>query len=514
MRFAGICRGIGAVCVGLLIVTSSPALASSPEPGVEGPGEFPALVHQLPSYVQSSGSSTPARARTRHLSDATTASVSDVPGNVYYASGGLVVGPNPNPEPADLISAAASDDGTTVSFSAVTAQLNNPSTDPNWRNDTYIGWAIDPDFSGTPKYFAYFQLNPDGSYNGELTYAATDTPVSCSVSLSFDANAGYQARFPAACLAGVTSFQWFAYSLYDTVPLNQDPGGTYGFGKALPDFRRNGGVEFAPPIAGPPTLPSPSAQISGLAPGYWLFARDGGVFSFGAARFYGSEGGVHLNQPIVGGAATLDGRGYWLVAADGGVFSFGDARFYGSTGAIHLRDPIVAIVGLPTGNGYWLVASDGGVFAFGGARFYGSTGGMRLNQPIVGGAATPDGLGYWLVARDGGVFSFGDAVFKGSGGAVHLNKPVVAIASTDAGGYWLVASDGGVFSFGGARFFGSTGSLNLVRPIEGIAPSLGARGYRMVASDGGIFDFGNAGFFGSRGGLPLNQPIVGMASVG
>jgi len=26
------------------------------------------------------------------------------------------------------------------------------------------------------------------------------------------------------------------------------------------------------------------------------------------------------------------GKGYWLVAADGGIFSFGDARFYGSLG--------------------------------------------------------------------------------------------------------------------------------------------------------------------------------------
>ena len=38
------------------------------------------------------------------------------------------------------------------------------------------------------------------------------------------------------------------------------------------------------------------------------------------------------NAPVVGVAATPDGRGYWEVASDGGVFTFGDAGFYGSMG--------------------------------------------------------------------------------------------------------------------------------------------------------------------------------------
>ena len=66
--------------------------------------------------------------------------------------------------------------------------------------------------------------------------------------------------------------------------------------------------------------------------GYWLVASDGGVFSYGDARFYGSAGGSPLNKPVVGMAATPDGGGYWLVASDGGVFSYGDAGFYGSAG--------------------------------------------------------------------------------------------------------------------------------------------------------------------------------------
>ena len=56
------------------------------------------------------------------------------------------------------------------------------------------------------------------------------------------------------------------------------------------------------------------------------------MFDHGDAHFEGSLGATNLNKHIVGIAATPDGRGYWLVAADGGVFSFGGARFFGSLG--------------------------------------------------------------------------------------------------------------------------------------------------------------------------------------
>ena len=88
-------------------------------------------------------------------------------------------------------------------------------------------------------------------------------------------------------------------------------------------------------------------------------------------------------------AATTTGGGYWLVARDGGIFAFGDARFLGSTGNIRLNQPVVGMARTPSGGGYWLVASDGGIFAFN-APFFGSTGSIRLNQPIVGMSAPGD----------------------------------------------------------------------------------------------------------------------------
>jgi phosphoribosylformylglycinamidine (FGAM) synthase-like amidotransferase family enzyme len=74
-----------------------------------------------------------------------------------------------------------------------------------------------------------------------------------------------------------------------------------------------------------------------------LVATDGGIFSYGDATFQGSAGSIVTNKPIVGMAATLDGKGYWLVATDGGIFSYGDAQFFGSTGSIVLNKPVVGM---------------------------------------------------------------------------------------------------------------------------------------------------------------------------
>jgi hypothetical protein len=249
--------------------------------------------------------------------------------------------------------------------------------------------------------------------------------------------------------------------------------------------------------------------------GYWMDASDGGIFSFGNAKFFGSMGGKPLNKPVVGMAAGPNNGGYWLVASDGGIFSFGDALFHGSMGGKPLNQPVVGMAATPDGGGYWLVASDGGVFSFGDAGFFGSMGGKPLNKPIVGIAGTADGQGYWEVAADGGIFSFGDAQFFGSTGAIHLNKPVVGMAaSPDGNGYWLVASDGGIFNYGDAGFFGSAGAIHLNKPVVGMAATPSGNGYFLFATDGGVFTYGDAIFQGSMGAIPLNKPVVGGAATG
>jgi hypothetical protein len=138
-------------------------------------------------------------------------------------------------------------------------------------------------------------------------------------------------------------------------------------------------------------------------------------------------------------ASTPDGKGYWLVADDGGIFSFGDARFSGSTGAMVLNKPIIGMTPTTDGLGYWLVADDGGIFSFGNAVFHGSTGGTPLAKPIVGITLSGTGGGYYLVGADGAVYPYGDAkgvpaapVVTGSISAFSapdVTEPIVAVTS-------------------------------------------------------------------------------------
>jgi hypothetical protein len=206
-------------------------------------------------------------------------------------------------------------------------------------------------------------------------------------------------------------------------------------------------------------------HISGplVSDNFWLATPTGSLYGFGVPSYGGP--GTHLNQPLVGLAATGDQQGYWMVASDGGVFSYGDAHFYGSTGNIHLNRPIVGLTATSGGQGYWMVASDGGVFTFGDGAFYGSTGSIALNKPIVGMAPAPDGKGYWLVASDGGVFTFGDAAFYGSTASTP-GDPVERLVPTHTGlGYWVVQQNGTATPFGDAASTAPPAQALLFNPV-------------------------------------------------
>jgi hypothetical protein len=259
-------------------------------------------------------------------------------------------------------------------------------------------------------------------------------------------------------------------------------------------------------VFGTPPPPPDTASVL-------LAAADGGVFALGGAPYEGSMAGRALNAPVVGAAATPDGRGYWLAGADGGVFSFGDAPYLGSMAGRRLSAPVVGLAATPDGRGYWLVGADGAVYAFGDAPYEGSMAGRPLNAPVVALLPSASGGGYTLAAADGGLFALGDARFLGSG-VGRLSGPVTAAAGTpDGGGVLLGSAAGQVVGLGDA-----VGVPPVVRNCPaGGCPPLGLAalvttgdglGAWAVGRSGTVLGSGDAAPLGLPAGLRLNAPVT------
>ena len=218
-----------------------------------------------------------------------------------------------------------------------------------------------------------------------------------------------------------------------------------------------------------------------------------------------------LNKPVVGMAATPDGRGYWLVASDGGIFSYGDAQFYGSTGSIVLNKPIVGMAATPDGGGYWLVASDGGIFSYGDARVlrqHGEHAAQQARRRHGRHHRAATATGWWPPTA--GSSAYGDASFHGSTGSLVLNRPIVGMITGPGGaGYFLVASDGGIFSFGTAPVLRLARRPAAEEPDRGGAAATsngmpsGQRGYWFTDTAGLVSNFGGAKLLRVRTRPPL-----------
>ena len=104
--------------------------------------------------------------------------------------------------------------------------------------------------------------------------------------------------------------------------------------------------------------PIVAAEATPDGHGYRMFAADGGVFDFGDAVFEGSLPGEFITpaQPISGAVTYPFGQGpnpnnagYWLVARDGGIFTFGNAPFEGSA-AGQVFGHVVSMATTPEGS--------------------------------------------------------------------------------------------------------------------------------------------------------------------
>ncbi len=240
-------------------------------------------------------------------------------------------------------------------------------------------------------------------------------------------------------------------------------GGIFTFGGAQ-FYGSTGNLRLQRPVVGI----SPTSNDGG----YWLVASDGGVFSFGDAGFYGSipgigigptgsAGGRRLNAPIVGIVPSADQKGYFMVGADGGVFTFGDAKFEGSCPSIGgCAGPAVAVMPDATGNGYWIVTQSGDVYSFGDATYYGAPG--PQSSPVTSAVRTSNGDGYLILLANGTVYAYGNGVAHGGPVGLTGFVPSTAIFTTsDGGGYWVATANGSVFTYGDAPYDGGMAGTRL-----------------------------------------------------
>ncbi|MDA8393505.1 MAG: protease pro-enzyme activation domain-containing protein [Actinomycetota bacterium] len=231
-------------------------------------------------------------------------------------------------------------------------------------------------------------------------------------------------------------------------------GGVFNFG--LPWFGSSVAVPHPPVVA---VVADPSG-------GYWQASSGGNVYNFHTGWF-GSLAGRPLASPVVGMAATPDGKGYWLVTSKGNVFNFGDARWAGSPAQSGPGSVVTAIAASPTG-GYWVLDSTGHVTAYGGAQSYGSAPSAATAVAL---APSPTGHGYWVTDSSGAVRGFGDARVAARTSGPSLASGVVGMVPTgDGGGYWLVNGQGAVAGFGDATGFPAV-SKPYGAPVVGIAAS-------------------------------------------
>jgi hypothetical protein len=157
-------------------------------------------------------------------------------------------------------------------------------------------------------------------------------------------------------------------------------------------------------------------------------------------------------------ASTSDGQGYWLVASDGGVFTFGDAQFYGSTGGMVLNKPVVGMAATSDGRATGWSPPTAACSPSATPSSSGAWAWTRLAAPVVGLTATPDGGGLpHGRLRRRHLRLRGRRILRIGTGAP-LTAPVVGMAARP-GGYWLA--------------YGATASLSTVLGQEEVLAGLG-----------------------------------------
>jgi len=225
-------------------------------------------------------------------------------------------------------------------------------------------------------------------------------------------------------------------------------------------YERPYGVAPASAGAGPGAIAGMAATTGGL--GYWLATRGGTVYHYGIAA---SLPAIRPSHPIAG-IVTDPAGGYWLYTAEGNVYASRFARFYGSPARLHTA-PIIGMAATPDGRGYWMLTSVGSVYRYGRAAAM-----PRIRRPgqVAGIVASPGG-GYWLYTSQGYVYQSRGTAWYGSPFASGVRSGVFTgmLATPDGRGYWLTTSQGTIYGYGDAAVYPTPAPVHPVRGLAGPA---------------------------------------------
>ena len=88
----------------------------------------------------------------------------------------------------------------------------------------------------------------------------------------------------------------------------------------------------------------------------WV-AKPAGIAGAAVAASFLLQWPASAEPALVSAMALSPSRGYWLVTRNGAVYSYGGAHYYGGANRLHLHltGPIVGIVSTPDGKGLSLI---------------------------------------------------------------------------------------------------------------------------------------------------------------
>ncbi len=273
----------------------------------------------------------------------------------------------PNEPRADAVSASADYQAGAIVFSVQTAQPVNPTGDAAW-GDSVVTWFIDT--TGDKKFDFSVEYGVDGGNLYADVYNTGDNPICAGGGVPSVQGGNYVVTVNPQCFGKPTAFNWggrmeFGPTAGPVMDRFPDGDGNYfGVVRApgsppgpTPTTRPGGGGGTPVPPPTPTTTAPKPIEAAPVASneGFWLLAKDGGVFSFGTAKYFGSIGHLGGVKKVVSMAADPDGTGYWFVSDEGGIFAY-KAPFWGSTGDVRLTKPIVGMAADPVrarATGWW-----------------------------------------------------------------------------------------------------------------------------------------------------------------